>query len=67
MHRTAAFLPTASDRTRGLPTVEIVTDLDMDRRHTRRDIAAVRDDLVYNFGNAALAAARQLQELLQCL
>lgn len=36
-------------------------------RHTRRDIAAVRDDLVYNFGNAAPAAARQLQEILQCL
>jgi hypothetical protein len=35
-------------------------------RHSRRRIAAVRDDVVYNFGKAASAAARQLQEILQC-
>lgn len=36
-------------------------------RHSRQRIAEVREDLVYNFGNAAPAAARQLQEILQCL
>jgi hypothetical protein len=36
-------------------------------RHSRQRIAEVREDLVYNFGNAAPTAARQLQEILQCL
>ncbi|HVZ34144.1 MAG TPA: CDP-glycerol glycerophosphotransferase family protein, partial [Polyangiaceae bacterium] len=35
-------------------------------RHSSQRIAAARADLVYNFGNAAPAAARQLQEILQC-
>jgi hypothetical protein len=37
------------------------------QRHSRPRIAAVRDDLVYNFANAGPTAARQLQEILQCL
>jgi CDP-glycerol glycerophosphotransferase (TagB/SpsB family) len=36
-------------------------------RHSRRRIAEVREDVVYNFGHAAPTAARQLQEILQCL
>jgi hypothetical protein len=37
------------------------------QRHSRPRIAKVRDDLVYNFANAGPTAARQLQEILQCL
>lgn len=36
-------------------------------RHSRQRIAEARQDLVYNFGGAAPAAARQIQEILQCL
>lgn len=36
-------------------------------RHSRQRIAEVREDLVYNFGRSAPTAARQLQEILQCL
>lgn len=37
------------------------------QEHSRHRIAEVRDSLVYNFGSAAPTAARQLQEILQCL
>jgi hypothetical protein len=36
-------------------------------QHSSQRIGAVREDLVYNFGNAAPTAALQLQEILQCL
>jgi hypothetical protein len=37
------------------------------QQHSRARIVEVRDQLVYNFGRSGPVAARQIQEILQCL